>query len=165
MIGALSILTGAALVAAGAAGRTCWSCWALPAGMAYWFWGDGQIQNIINDGWDGLNRDVLLSIPMYLLAGAVMARGAIASRLIRLARALSAPIPGGLAIATVLSCAMFAAVTGSGTVALLAIGAVMYPALLEAGYSKRFCPRRPVRRRAPSASSCRPAFRSSCTAS
>ena len=108
------------------------------AGMAYWFWGDGQIQNIINDGWDGLNKEVLLSIPMYLLAGAIMARGAIASRLIRLARALSAPVPGGLAIATVLSCAMFAAVTGSGTVALLAIGAVMYPALLEAGYSKRF---------------------------
>ena len=107
-------------------------------GMAYWFWGDGQIQNIINDGWDGLNRDVLLSIPMYLLAGAIMARGAIAKRLIRFARAFSAPIPGGLAIATVLSCAMFAAVTGSGTVTLLAVGAVMYPALLEAGYSKRF---------------------------
>lgn len=107
-------------------------------GMAYWFWGDGQIQNIINDGWDGLNRDVLLSIPMYLLAGAIMARGAIAKRLIRFARAFSSPIPGGLAIATVLSCAMFAAVTGSGTVTLLAVGAVMYPALLEAGYSKRF---------------------------
>ena len=107
-------------------------------GLAYWFWGDGQIQNIIIDGWDGLNKDVLLSIPMYLLAGAIMARGAIARRLIRFARAVSAPIPGGLAIATVLSCAMFAAVTGSGTVALLAIGAVMYPALLEAGYSKRF---------------------------
>ena len=107
-------------------------------GLAYWFWGDGQIQNIIHDGWDGLNNHNLLSIPMYLLAGAIMARGAIAKRLIRLARAVSSPIPGGLAIATVLSCAMFAAVTGSGTVALLAIGAVMYPALLEAGYSKRF---------------------------
>lgn len=107
-------------------------------GLAYWFWGDGQIENIIHDGWDGLNNHNLLSIPMYLLAGAIMARGAIAKRLIRLARAVSAPIPGGLAIATVLSCAMFAAVTGSGTVALLAIGSVMYPALLEAGYSKRF---------------------------
>ncbi len=107
-------------------------------GLAYWFWGDGQIQNIIHDGWDGLNNPTLLSIPMYLLAGAIMARGAIAKRLILLARAVSAPIPGGLAIATVLSCAMFAAVTGSGTVALLAIGSVMYPALLEAGYSKRF---------------------------
>ncbi len=107
-------------------------------GLAYWFWGDGQIANIIHDGWDGLNNPTLLSIPMYLLAGAIMARGAIAKRLILLARAVSAPIPGGLAIATVLSCAMFAAVTGSGTVALLAIGSVMYPALLEAGYSKRF---------------------------
>ena len=107
-------------------------------GLAYWFWGDGQIENIILDGWGGLNNSTLLSIPMYLLAGAIMARGAIAKRLIRLARAVSAPVPGGLAIATVLSCAMFAAVTGSGTVALLAIGSVMYPALLQAGYSKRF---------------------------
>jgi len=136
MTGALSILGAALLLLA--LRQNLLVVLGVVAGMAYWFWGDGQVQNIINDGWDGLNRDVLLSIPMYLLAGAVMARGAIASRLIRLARALSAPIPGGLAIATVLSCAMFAAVTGSGTVALLAIGAVMYPALLEAGYSKRF---------------------------
>ena len=136
MIGALSIA--AVALALLALRQNLLVVLGVACGMAYGFWGDGQVQNIINDAWDGLNRDVLLSIPMYLLAGAVMARGAIARRLIRLARALSAPIPGGLAIATVLSCAMFAAVTGSGTVALLAIGAVMYPALLEAGYSKRF---------------------------
>jgi len=57
---------------------------------------------------------------------------------VRLVKALTGPVPGGLAIATVLSCAIFAAISGSGTVTLLAVGAVMYPALLQAGYDKRF---------------------------
>jgi C4-dicarboxylate transporter DctM subunit len=52
--------------------------------------------------------------------------------------AVSAPVPGGLAIATVLSCAVFAAVSGSGTVTLLAVGTVMYPALRDAGYPRNF---------------------------
>jgi C4-dicarboxylate transporter DctM subunit len=47
-------------------------------------------------------------------------------------------VPAGLAIATVLSCAVFAAVSGSGTVTLLAIGSVMYPALVKAGYPRSF---------------------------
>jgi C4-dicarboxylate transporter DctM subunit len=53
-------------------------------------------------------------------------------------KAVSAPVPGGLAIAAILSCALFAAVSGSGTVTLIAVGGVMYPALLEAGYPKSF---------------------------
>jgi C4-dicarboxylate transporter DctM subunit len=105
---------------------------------AYLVYGDGMIGNIVVDAWDAANREVLLSIPLYILAGNIMSRGAMAPRLIRLMRAASAPIPGGLAIATVLSCAIFAAVSGSGTVTLLAVGSVMYPALLEAGYSRRF---------------------------
>ena len=105
---------------------------------AYLVYGDGMVANIVVDAWDAANREVLLSIPLYILAGNIMSRGAMAPRLIRLMRAVSAPVPGGLAIATVLSCAIFAAVSGSGTVTLLAVGSVMYPALLEAGYSRNF---------------------------
>ncbi len=101
-------------------------------------WGDGRIGNIVIDAWDAANKEILLSIPLYILAGNIMSRGAMAARLIRLMKAVSAAIPGGLAIAAVLSCALFAAVSGSGTVTLIAVGAVMYPALLEAGYSKNF---------------------------
>ncbi len=53
-------------------------------------------------------------------------------------RAVAGPVPGGLAMATVLSCALFAAVSGSGTVTLLAVGSVMYPALLAAGYPRSY---------------------------
>lgn len=105
---------------------------------AYLVWGDGRVGNIVVDAWDAANKEILLSIPLYILAGNIMSRGAMAARLIRLMKAVSAPVPGGLAIAAILSCALFAAVSGSGTVTLIAVGAVMYPALLEAGYPKSF---------------------------
>ena len=105
---------------------------------AYWAFGDGVISNIVVDAWDAANRDILLSIPLFILAGNIMSRGGMASRLIDLMKSLTAPIPGGLAIATILSCAAFAAVSGSGTVTLLAIGTLMYPALIDAGYPKSF---------------------------
>ena len=107
-------------------------------GYAYFVFAGEPLDGIILDAWSALNKDILLSIPLYILAGNIMARGGIAGRLIRFMRAMTAPVPGGLAIAAVLSCAVFAAVTGSGTVTLVAVGAVMYPALLEAGYNKRF---------------------------
>ncbi len=106
--------------------------------FAYFVMAGEPLDGIVLDAWSALNKEILLSIPLYILAGNIMAHGGIAERLVRLMRAISAPVPGGLAIATVLSCAVFAAVTGSGTVALVAIGAVMYPALLDAGYSRSF---------------------------
>lgn len=105
---------------------------------AYILFAGESLDGIILDAWSALNKDILLSIPLYILAGNIMAHGGIAARLIRFMRALTAPIPGGLAIAAVLSCAVFAAVTGSGTVTLVAVGGVMYPALIQAGYPKRF---------------------------
>jgi C4-dicarboxylate transporter, DctM subunit len=61
-----------------------------------------------------------------------------AQRLIRLMTALTARVPAGLALATILSCAVFAAISGSGTITLLAMGSVLYPALLRAGYPASF---------------------------
>jgi len=104
----------------------------------YAFFGDGNLDGIVLDGWDALNKDVLLSIPLFILAGNIMSKGEIATRMIDVMKALTAPIPGGLGVATVLSCAIFAAISGSGTVTLLAVGAVMYPAMIRAGYSKRY---------------------------
>jgi C4-dicarboxylate transporter DctM subunit len=75
---------------------------------------------------------------MFLLAGALMTRGAIAQRLINVMIALTAPVPGGLAVAAVLACAVFAAISGSSIVTMLAIGTIMYPGLLKAGYDRAF---------------------------
>jgi len=67
-----------------------------------------------------------------------MTRGSIVRRLINLAIEITKPLPGGLAVATIISCAVFAGISGSSPVTLLAVGSVMYPALLANGYSKRF---------------------------
>jgi C4-dicarboxylate transporter DctM subunit len=55
-----------------------------------------------------------------------------------LIQALTRPVPGGMAVATVLACAAFAAISGSSAVTLLAVGSIMYPALVKAGYPKSF---------------------------
>lgn len=108
------------------------------AAYVHYFYGDGVLEYIIEDMWIGLDKEVLLSIPLFILCGNVMTRGVIAQRLIRIVSLLTAPLPGGLAVATIFSCAIFSAISGSSAVTLLSVGAVMYPALLKAGYSKKF---------------------------
>ncbi len=101
-------------------------------------YGDGDLTYLVDDLWTAVNRDVLLAIPMFVLAGNIMTRGSIAERLIAIMRALTQWLPGGLAVATILSCAVFAAISGSSPVTLLAVGTILYPALLQQGYSKKF---------------------------
>jgi C4-dicarboxylate transporter DctM subunit len=107
-------------------------------GYVHLVFGSGQLEYMIQDMWTGADKEVLLSIPLFILAGNVMTRGSIAERLIAIVRAATAWLPGGMAAATILSCAVFAAISGSSTVTLLAVGAVMYPALLKGGYSKLY---------------------------
>ena len=102
------------------------------------FWGRGNLEDIIEDMWVGLDKEVILSIPLFILCGGVMSRGSIAERLIAVVSSITKPLPGGLAVATILSCAVFAAISGSSIVTMLAIGTVMYPAMLKAGYDNKF---------------------------
>ena len=97
---------------------------------------NSKFDYMIQDVWTALDKEILLAIPMFLLAGAVMTRGSIAKRLIRIMIALTAPIPGGISVATVLSCAIFAAISGSSIVTMLAVGTVMFPALISNGYPR-----------------------------
>ncbi|MFK7754999.1 MAG: TRAP transporter large permease [Sedimentitalea sp.] len=108
------------------------------AAYVHLVWGDGRLEYLAEDVWISLDNSLLLAIPMFLLAGSVMTRGSIAQRLIDLAVAITRPLPGGLAVAAILSCAIFAAISGSSPVTLLAVGTIMYPALLNEGYDKQF---------------------------
>ena len=83
---------------------------------------------------DTVNKPALLAIPLYVFAGAIMARGVIAGRLIDLALNTFGWMKGGLAVASVIACIFFAAISGSSPVTLIAIGTIMYPALLKNGY-------------------------------
>jgi C4-dicarboxylate transporter DctM subunit len=85
-----------------------------------------------------LDQDALLAIPLFVLAGVIMSGGGISRRLVDLARTLTAWAPGGLAVAGVAACVVFAAISGSSPATLVAIGVVMYPALVRAGYREGF---------------------------
>lgn len=108
------------------------------AAYVHLVWGDGELIYLIEDLWISLDNEVLLAIPMFLIAGNIMTRGSIARRIVEVARIGTSALPGGLGVATILSCAMFAAISGSSPVTLLAVGAILYPALLTNGYPKRF---------------------------
>ena len=99
---------------------------------------NSKVEFLIQDFWFTVDREVLLSVPMFMLAGNVMSRGSIAKRLIDFMSAFTSPIPGGLAVACVLACAAFAAINGSSIVTMLAVGTIMYPALVSRGYSQSF---------------------------
>ena len=101
-------------------------------------WGKGQLDYIIEDMWVALDKELILSIPLFILCGNVMTQGSTAKRLVRVVAAITRPLPGGMAVATVLSCGVFAAISGSSIATMLAIGTVMYPAMRAAGYDNKF---------------------------
>ena len=108
------------------------------AAVVHIVWGKGQLDYILEDMWISLDKELILSIPMFILCGGVMTKGSTAKRLIGIAASLTEHLPGGLAVACVLSCGVFAAISGSSIVTMLAIGTVMLPAMLEGGYNSRF---------------------------
>lgn len=98
--------------------------------------GADRLGNILSDVFFGADKEILLAVPLFILAGNLMTHGSIARRLITLGKSLTAPIPAGLAVAGVLSCGVFAAISGSSPVTLIAIGGIMYPALRQANYNQ-----------------------------
>ena len=80
----------------------------------------------------------LVAIPLFTFAGYVLGESRAPDRLVRLTRALLGWLRGGLAIVSLATCALFTAFTGASGVTIVAIGALLYPALLRAGYPERF---------------------------
>jgi C4-dicarboxylate transporter DctM subunit len=80
----------------------------------------------------------MMAIPGFVLAGAIMARGGISKYLIEALRAWVGHLPGGLSVVTLLACGIFAAISGSSPATAAAIGSIMIPALVAAGYEKKY---------------------------
>ena len=81
---------------------------------------------------------VLLAIPLFTFAGYVLSESRAAERLVHLTRALLGWMPGGLAIVSLMACALFTAFTGASGVTIVALGALLFPALLQGGYRENF---------------------------
>lgn len=100
--------------------------------------GNGDPINVPIDMFEAVKKETLLAIPFFLLAGTIMTAGGISRRLIDTAKSLIGHMPGGLAISTVFACLLFAAISGSAPVTVIAIGGIMFPALLKEKYDEDF---------------------------
>jgi C4-dicarboxylate transporter, DctM subunit len=80
----------------------------------------------------------LIAIPLFTFAGYLLGESGAPKRLVRLSNALFGNLPGGLAIVAILLCAFFTAFTGASGMTIVAIGALMYPALRQAGYPENY---------------------------
>jgi C4-dicarboxylate transporter, DctM subunit len=86
----------------------------------------------------GLDSFSIMAIPFFILTGSFLTHGGVARRMIRFATALVGHLHGGLALAGIIACALFAAVSGSSVATVAAIGSILIPATQKAGYPKRF---------------------------
>ncbi len=100
---------------------------------------DGSLASIAQtlfSAFDG--HYTLLAIPFFILASSFMSTGGVARRIIRFAISVVGHFPGGLAIASVFACMMFAALSGSSPATVVAIGTIVIAGMREVGYTKEF---------------------------
>jgi C4-dicarboxylate transporter, DctM subunit len=98
---------------------------------------NGMVEHILDVGL-GDQVEVMSTIPLFIYAGYLLAEAGTADRLVRFANALLGWAPGGLAIVTIGTCALFTVFTGASGVTIIALGGVLMPALVRAGYPERF---------------------------
>ena len=86
----------------------------------------------------GIEKFEIMAIPFFILAGNFLTHGGVAKRMIAFATAMVGHLRGGLGMSSVFACALFAAVSGSSPATVVAIGSIMLPAMMRAGYPKPF---------------------------
>jgi C4-dicarboxylate transporter DctM subunit len=109
------------------------------AGALVGFEREGVDLSVVAIEFFGLSETpVLVAIPLFTFAGFLLSAGQAPARLVRLSQALLGWLPGGLAMISLVACALFTAFTGASGVTIIALGALLYPALSQAGYDERF---------------------------
>ena len=112
----------------------CVAFWATLASIAI----DFTIMNIGITSYQGISSYALLAMPLFILTGDLIGAGGIAKKLSMMARRLLAPLRGGLAMASVATCSLFSAISGSNSATVATIGRIMIPELKDQGYNDEF---------------------------
>ncbi len=86
----------------------------------------------------GIEKFEIMAIPFFILAGNFLTHGGVARRMINFATSMVGHFRGGLGMSSVFACALFAAVSGSSPATVVAIGSIMLPAMVKAGYPNKF---------------------------
>lgn len=84
------------------------------------------------------NAPVLLAIPLFTFAGYLLSSGQTSARLVRFSRSLLGWVPGGLGVVALISCAFFTAITGATGITIIALGGLLFPALISERYDENF---------------------------
>lgn len=107
-------------------------------GATLYFFLDIPLQALVQQLFNGMDNFILLAIPFFILAGNIMAHGSISKKLVEVMQLFVGRLPGGMAIASILACIFFAAISGSSPATVIAIGSIMIPALIKYGYDENF---------------------------
>jgi C4-dicarboxylate transporter DctM subunit len=99
---------------------------------------DVPISSVAMKLFTGIEKFEIMAIPFFILAGNFLTHGGVARRMINFATSMVGHWHGGLALAGVFACALFAAVSGSSPATVVAIGSIILPAMVRQGYPKRF---------------------------
>ena len=102
------------------------------------FFGHDSLPSLALKLFETSEQFTLLAIPFFILSGAFMTTGGVAKRMIRFAIACIGHLRGGLAMASVLACMLFAAVSGSSPATVVAVGSIVIAGMVKAGYSQPF---------------------------
>src|SRR5436309_7688399 len=99
---------------------------------------DVPIESVALKLFTGIEKFEIMAIPFFILAGNFLTHGGVARRMINFCTSMIGHWYGGMGLAGVMACALFAAVSGSSPATVIAIGSIMLPAMVRQGFPRRF---------------------------
>ncbi len=113
-------------------------CLGLSVITTFWYHDALPLMAVAQKLYNGLDHFALMAIPFFILASNIMSKGGVSKRLIDVCNAFVGHYKGGLAVASIVSCMFFAAISGSSPSTVVAIGTIMIPAMIASGYGPRY---------------------------
>jgi C4-dicarboxylate transporter DctM subunit len=113
-------------------------CLGLSVITTFWYHEALPLMAVAQKLYNGLDHFALMAIPFFILASNIMSSGGVSKRLIDVCNAFVGHYRGGLAVASIVSCMFFAAISGSSPSTVVAIGTIMIPAMIASGYGDKY---------------------------
>jgi C4-dicarboxylate transporter DctM subunit len=113
-------------------------CLGLSVITTFWYHEALPLMAVAQKLYNGLDHFALMAIPFFILASNIMSSGGVSKRLIDVCNAFVGHYSGGLAVASIVSCMFFAAISGSSPSTVVAIGTIMIPAMIASGYGEKY---------------------------
>jgi C4-dicarboxylate transporter DctM subunit len=113
-------------------------CLGLSVITTFWYHEALPLMAVAQKLYNGLDHFALMAIPFFILASNIMSSGGVSKRLIDVCNGFVGHYSGGLAVASIVSCMFFAAISGSSPSTVVAIGTIMIPAMIASGYGAKY---------------------------